>query len=132
MKNLIWYSESAENYLSLVSHQILPSPTSSGSNFYLKMAYFDPKNMGIFMVFRDFQPNYWSYTTKSWQVNGPKVYLDVAEDCTPICPSLSYFGSKMAKIAKMTLKINIGWSKIVIDLLAHTFLFFCSIFFSRI
>ena len=35
MKNLIRYSESAENSLSQVSHQILPSSTSSGSNFYL-------------------------------------------------------------------------------------------------
>ena len=35
MKNLIRYSESAENSLTPVSHQILPSSTSSGSNFYL-------------------------------------------------------------------------------------------------
>ena len=42
-KNLIQYSESAENSLSQVSHQILPNSTSLGSNFTLKMAYFDPK-----------------------------------------------------------------------------------------
>ena len=35
MKNLIRYSESAENSLTQVSHQILPCSTSSGSHFYL-------------------------------------------------------------------------------------------------
>ncbi len=41
MKNLIRYSESAENSLSPMFHQILPNFTSLGSNFTLKMAYFD-------------------------------------------------------------------------------------------
>ena len=58
MKNLIRYSESAKNSLSPMFHQILPCSTSSGSNFYLKMANFDPKNMRFFTVLRDFQPNY--------------------------------------------------------------------------
>ena len=50
-KNLIRYSESAENSLSPMLHQILPSSMSSGSNFNLKMANFDPKNMHFFAVF---------------------------------------------------------------------------------
>ena len=41
MKNLIRYSESAENSLSPMFHQILPSFTSLGPNFTLKMANFD-------------------------------------------------------------------------------------------
>ena len=54
MKNLIRYSESAENSLSPMFHQILPSSTSLGSKNNLKMAYFDPKNMHFFVVFREF------------------------------------------------------------------------------
>ena len=42
MKNLIRYSESAENSLSQVLDQILSSFTSLGSNFTMKMANFDP------------------------------------------------------------------------------------------
>ena len=45
MKNLIRYSESAENSLSPMFHQILPSSMSSGSNFNLKMTKSEPKNM---------------------------------------------------------------------------------------
>ena len=84
MKNLIRYSESAENSLSPMFHQILPSSSSSGSNFNLKMANFDPKNMHFFAVFRDFQPNYWSNTTKIWHDDSPQVYQDAAEDRTLI------------------------------------------------
>jgi len=84
MKNLIRYSESAENSLSPMFHQILPCSTSSGSNFYLKMANFDPKNMRFFTVLRDFQPNYWSNTTNTWHDDSPQVYQDDAEDRTSI------------------------------------------------
>ena len=84
MKNLIRYSESAENSLSPMFHQILPYFTSLESNFNLKMANFDPKDMLFFMVFRDFQPNYWSNTTKIWHDDSPQVYQDAAEDRTLI------------------------------------------------
>ena len=73
MKILIRYSESAENSLSPMFRQILPTSGSSGSNFYLKMANFDPKDMLFFMVFRDFQPNYLSYTNKIWHDDSPEV-----------------------------------------------------------
>jgi len=84
MKNLIRYSESAENSLSPMFHQILPSSMSSGSNFYLKMANFDPKNMRFFTVFRDFQPNYLSYTNKIWHSDSPQTYQEAEEDRTLI------------------------------------------------
>ena len=51
MKNLIRYSESAENSLSTMFHQILPSSMSLGFNFNLKMTNFDPQNMRFFTVF---------------------------------------------------------------------------------
>ena len=84
MKNLIRYSESAENSLSPMFHQILPYSTSSGSNFYLKMANFDPKNVHFFTVFRDFQPNYLSYTNKIWHSDSPQTYQEAEEDRTLI------------------------------------------------
>ena len=73
MKNLIRYSKSAENSLSQVSDQILPNSTSLGSIFNLKMANLDPKNMHFFTVFRDFQPNYLSYTNNIWHGDSPIV-----------------------------------------------------------
>ena len=84
MKNLIRYSKSAENSLSQVSDQILPYSTSSGSYFYLKMANFHPKNVRFFTVFRDFQPNYLSYTNKIWHGDSPQTYLEAEEDRTLI------------------------------------------------
>ena len=57
MKNLIRYSESVENSLSPVFHQILPCSTSSGSNF-------NPKNMR-------FSPFSKIYSQTTGQIHGP-------------------------------------------------------------
>ena len=83
-KNLIRYSESAENSLSPMFHQILPYSTSSGSNFYLKMVNFDSKKYAFFTVFRDFQSNYLSYTNKIWHSDSPQTYQEAEEDRTLI------------------------------------------------
>ncbi len=72
MKNLIRYSESAENSLSPMFHQILPSSTSLGSKNNLKMAYFDPKNMHFSSFFESSRPTTCHIRTKFGTMIAPR------------------------------------------------------------
>ena len=106
MKNLIRYSESVENSLSPMLHQILPRSMSSGSNFNLKMAYFDPWNMRFSQFFEISSQTTCHIPVKFGTMIAPKFPKTLQKTALSY---LSYFWlffrSKMAKIAKMTLEI---------------------------